>query len=61
VVIARNATERCSDFMGGTGTLAIDPAIEGYAHATRTHPAYRAFAIGNVDPEQGFIHVFEDS
>ena len=56
VVVARNSTERCSDFMGGPGTLAIDPDLEGSAHATRTHPAYRPFAIGNVDPDRGFIH-----
>ncbi len=57
VVVARKAIERCAATMGGTGTIAIDPDLVGSAHTQMTDPAYRPFAVGSIDPDQGFVHV----
>ena len=60
VAIARGAVQRCAEECGGTGTLALDSDIIGAAHVERTHPNYRPFAVGVVDPDEPFVHIFDE-
>lgn len=60
VVVAHAVSERCRAFHGGTGTLMIMPYITGEAHyGYPTHPVI-PFAVGDVNPSRGFVHVFDD-
>jgi hypothetical protein len=55
-VVALNASARCRKFFNssGTGSLVIQPDIEGDAHLAKP------FTIGRIDPRSGYVHVFDD-
>jgi hypothetical protein len=59
VVVAHGAWEACRSFFGGsTGSLLINTFIEGDEH---TSDGGKPFAIGHVSPDNGYIHVLDDS
>jgi hypothetical protein len=83
VVVAHDASRRCRELLGGSGSLVIFPALAGEAHVAGPVPfpdggdIYEAwgnslrdrtgyaetvlpFAVGDLDPSKGFIHIFDD-
>jgi hypothetical protein len=60
VVVALGAKARCQVAIGGSGSLRICPSITGDAHTEPTAESYSSFAVGNIDPAKGYIHVFDD-
>jgi len=73
IVVAHGVSEACRRALGGTGSLMIDPNLIGDDHFLRgedhvvlmdglTLPSpARPFAVGQVDPKRGFIHVLDDT
>lgn len=60
IIIAHGASHECKRFLGGSGSLMIDPAIVGDKHMqSKTEPCI-PFTIGQIDPPKGFVHVFDD-
>lgn len=56
IVVAHGSRERCQKhFNDDTGSLLIDSHLRGEADH-RTSP----FTVGVVDPERGFVHVFDE-
>lgn len=45
---------------GGSGSLAIKPALKGDAHISANTPHHEPFAIGDADPNGPFLHVFDE-
>lgn len=60
VVVALNAAQRCRAELGGSGSLIIDPSIDGAAHTDSNNPDYQPFAVGWVRSDLGYIHVLDD-
>jgi hypothetical protein len=61
VIVAHGASERCRRVLGGSGSLMVIPAIIGEAHRDRDQQHFTPFAIGQVDPTKGYVHVFDDT
>lgn len=61
VVIAHDVSERCRKAMGGSGSLIIDSTVVGDMHYASLQDGGRPFTIGQVDPEQGYVHVLDDT
>jgi hypothetical protein len=59
VVVAHDASRRCRELLGGSGSLMIVPRIIESMHyeGDDVHP----FHIGQVDPARGFVHVLDDT
>lgn len=55
VVVASNAIERCRQHHGGSGSLHVAP-VQPLSVASGEIP----FFIGNVSPDRGFVHVFDE-
>lgn len=60
VVVAHGVSERCRAFHGGTGTLMIMPSIIGEAHYGYPTRPVIPFAVGDLNPSRGFVHVLDD-
>ena len=61
VVVARGAGERCSAFFGGdSGSLMVRNDLAGDAHINATTGALGVFRIGHINPDKGYVHVFDD-
>ena len=61
VVVARGAGERCSTFFGGdSGSLMIRSDLVGDAHINPAAGPFGLLRIGRVDPDKGYVHVFDD-
>ncbi len=59
IVITHGAAKKCKIyFNGGTGSLFLDNSILGNAHF-QGNP--QPFVIGQVEPDKGCIHVFDDT
>jgi hypothetical protein len=56
VVVALNAAARCKSFFGnsGSGSLVINPGYVGQALSEQP------FHIGQIQPDKGYVHVFDD-
>jgi hypothetical protein len=56
VVVALNASARCKRHFNnsGSGSLMLRPNVVGEAHHAKP------FSIGQIDPNKGFVHVFDD-
>lgn len=52
VVVAHDASERCREELGGSGSMMIMSDLKG-----RGQP----FAIGQLDPDKGYVHVLDDT
>jgi SEC-C motif-containing protein len=59
IVVAHDASRRCREAFGGSGSLILEPSIVGRAHYDGGN--VRPFRIGQIDPSRGFVHVFDDT
>jgi hypothetical protein len=58
VVIVHGVAQPCKKYFGGgSGSLMIDNTIIGDAHCGKE---CQPFVIGQVEPEKGFVHIFDD-
>jgi len=55
IVVAHNGARRCREALGGSGSLMIATNLVGDDHFD--HP----FTVGQVNPDRGFVHVFDDT
>lgn len=61
IVVALGAKKACLDYFGeGSGSLMVMPDLKGDDHINTESPSYQPFAIGNINPDGEFIHVFDD-
>jgi hypothetical protein len=61
IVVARGAAEACHEhFEGGLGTFVIKPDLTGADHWTTSTSSHHPFAIGDIDPDGNFVHVFDE-
>jgi len=56
IVVAHDASRACQQRLGGSGSLMINSALVGDAHF-----GFLPFTIGILDPNQGYVHVFDDT
>jgi hypothetical protein len=61
VVVAHGAAARSRAALGGSGSLMIMPSITGDEHMLPAAQGGRPFAVGQVDPAKGFLHVLDDA
>lgn len=61
IVVARAASKHCIKQMGGSGSLMIVPRIIGDMHCSDKSRQCLPFAIGQVNPSKGYVHVFDDT
>ncbi len=72
IVVARGASEACRDYFNeGSGSLMIVPDIMGDDHLMGVEEKpeevgiiprpIQPFMVGQVDPDRGFVHVFDDT
>lgn len=61
IVVAHSVSERCINEYGGTGSLMIVPSIVGNMHTLSRKDGGQPFAIGQIDPAKGYVHVFDDT
>jgi len=60
VLIAHGVSNRCREVLGGSGSLMIHPGIIGNMHLLKVDEGGTPFAIGQIDPKKGFIHILDD-
>lgn len=60
VIVALGAQARCQAHQGGSGSLTLAPEIVGPAHFDQRSEDVQPFCVGNVDPQAGYLHVFDD-
>ncbi|EAS50003.1 conserved hypothetical protein [Aurantimonas manganoxydans SI85-9A1] len=61
IVVARGAAEACRRYFdGGLGTLALKPGLKGNDHCNPDCTEFLPFAVGDIDPEGDFVHVFDE-
>ena len=61
VVVARGAGERCRAFFGGdSGSLMVRNDLVGNSHINPPAGPFGVFRIGQLDPDKGYVHVFDD-
>lgn len=61
IVVAHDASRKCKEKLGGSGSLMIAPSVVGSMHYDQTKDQIKPFTIGQVDPSKGFVHVFDDT
>ena len=61
VVVAHGVAERCRSELGGSGSLMIVPGIIGDAHYTGLGGDVTPFAVGQISPGRGYVHVLDDT
>jgi len=62
IAIVRGAHEACSRFFNGDeGSLTILPRLKGDAHMDTADPEWHPFAVGDVNPDGSFVHVFDET
>lgn len=61
VVVAHDSSGRRGSLIGGSGSLIIRPEISGAEHLVKPGTGSVTFAIGQPDPDRGFVHVLDDS
>ncbi len=60
IVVALGANDMARQhFNDPRGTFAVIPSIEGNDHVNKTAKDYHPFAIGDVNPNGSFVHVFD--
>ena len=61
VVVARGAGERCNAFFGGdSGSLMVRSDLVGDSHINPPAGPFGVFRIGQLAPDKGYVHVFDD-
>lgn len=61
IVVAHGAAERCRGALGGSGSLMLHPSIVGGQHLLPREQGGWPFAVGVVEPLNGFVHVIDDT
>lgn len=61
IVVAHNASRRCQEVLGGSGSLMLIPRIIGPMHHDSNAEGFMPFAIGQLDPRKGYVHVLDDT
>lgn len=61
IIIAHGASERCKHELGGSGSLMIFSDICGKDHLAKREIGGIPFAIGQIDPQRGYVHIFDDT
>jgi hypothetical protein len=61
VIVSHGANESCKKEYGGSGSFMIDSSLQGEEHYNENLVNFRPFTIGNVTPDKGYIHVFDDT
>lgn len=61
IVVAHSVSDRCIEEYGGTGSLMIAPSIVGNMHTLARKDGGKPFAIGQINPAKGYVHVFDDT
>lgn len=62
IVVAHDSAHRCRQaFGGGSGSLMLDSTITGTAHYEPNPKGIRPFAVGDLDPDKGYVHVLDDT
>jgi hypothetical protein len=59
VAVVHGASKRHASESGGSGALAIVPGIVGPAHCAAPKDGGKPFAIGQVDPAFGYVHIMD--
>jgi hypothetical protein len=61
IAVALGASEACAEYRKESpGYFAIDPALKGDDHTNTGAEGFKPFAIGDVQPDGGFIHLFNE-
>jgi hypothetical protein len=61
IAVALGAAEVCAEYRReALGYLAIDPGLKGDDHTNIGADGFTPFSIGDVQPDGGFIHVFNE-
>ena len=61
IIVARGAEEAGREyFNGGLGTFVIHPQLKGTDHFDPKAATHMPFAIGDIDPEGDYVHVFDN-
>ena len=61
IVVARGAADAGRKyFNGGLGTFVINPQLKGDDHFKSNASTHVPFAIGDIDPNGDYVHVFDD-
>lgn len=61
VVVAHDSAKRCRQELGGSGSLMIMSDIIGPMHYEGERDDIKPFAVGQIDPSRGFVHVLDDT
>lgn len=61
IVVAHDRSGRRREQIGGSGSLHVAPWISGDDHLRPFEDGGAPFAVGQVDPSRGFVHVLDDS
>lgn len=62
IVVAHDSSDRCrQEFGGGSGSLMLDSTITGTAHYEPNPRGITPFAVGDLDPDRGYVHVLDDT
>lgn len=62
IVVAHDSADRCRrEFDGGSGSLILDTTVAGAAHHDANRHDVRPFRVGDVDPDNGYVHVLDDT
>ena len=61
IAVALGASEACAEYRNALPVyFAIDPSLKGDDHINSGAAAFNPFAIGDVQPDGDFIHVFNE-
>ena len=61
VLVAHGVATRCAYELGGSGSLMIHSDLIGSVHCTPRSEGGKPFAVGQVDPVKGFLHILDDT
>ena len=62
VVIANGSAQACKkEFPGTSGSLKIVPSVVGPNHWSDQDDRLQPFTVGDIDPHESFVHVFNES
>jgi hypothetical protein len=61
IIVAHGASKRCKEKLGGSGSLMIFPDVIGDAHCLPVSKGGVPFAVGQVNPQKGFVHILDDT
>ncbi len=61
IVVAHGSSKNCIKHLGGSGSLMIFPNVIGDMHIKTPKHECIPFAVGQVNPDKGYVHVFDDT